>query len=350
MYPCQGSYCIDYELDGNRFSGALDTGSPFLIVDGTKINANNINKNTQKLLNAANAATGGSSSAKGGGGGGGVFGRDIVPNLEDTYETYASEEGLVTWKQGSLSLITRNGQGTPQAISIQNNNNHHNNGNNKRRMRSTRAGTTTGRDNNTNDVIFGIFRSIYGRGGSFGGSLIGLVKEKRPEIRPTLLMQTEIKMMQFDFPNQIFSLVLPPAAASAAGAAGAASNVSSSITSTSRNNSSMGVPAAAAAIFSETATSSSSFSSLLRWVDIIDVRKIMGAPVKHYVIKIQHLNINSQIIESVGFGGGGGVVGRRPLYAMIDTGSTGLYISQKLFYSLLRSSKGFKECEVANVR
>ena len=35
MSLCGGAYCVLYSLDGQRFRAVVDTGSPFLLVDGT---------------------------------------------------------------------------------------------------------------------------------------------------------------------------------------------------------------------------------------------------------------------------------------------------------------------------
>ena len=35
MSLCGGGYCALYKIDGQRFRAVLDTGSPFLVVDGT---------------------------------------------------------------------------------------------------------------------------------------------------------------------------------------------------------------------------------------------------------------------------------------------------------------------------
>ena len=32
---CGGAYCVEYSVDGQRFRAVADTGSPFLLVDGT---------------------------------------------------------------------------------------------------------------------------------------------------------------------------------------------------------------------------------------------------------------------------------------------------------------------------
>ena len=32
---CGGAYCTEYSVDGQRFRAVVDTGSPFLLVDGS---------------------------------------------------------------------------------------------------------------------------------------------------------------------------------------------------------------------------------------------------------------------------------------------------------------------------
>eukprot|EP00472_Partenskyella_glossopodia_P010356 CAMPEP_0197516380 /NCGR_PEP_ID=MMETSP1318-20131121/1277_1 /TAXON_ID=552666 /ORGANISM="Partenskyella glossopodia, Strain RCC365" /LENGTH=382 /DNA_ID=CAMNT_0043065097 /DNA_START=152 /DNA_END=1300 /DNA_ORIENTATION=- len=218
MYPCEGSYCVEYGVEGGRFRGVLDTGSPFLILDGT-------------------ACTSRWGCYKGEG---------AKSGLEDTFERYASQEGDVEWKQGLLNF-----------------------------------GGSSFRD-----LVFGVFKQVEGKGGE-GAALIGLVKDARQGIRPTLLQQTNIKSLRFDFPGQRFSISNRPL-----------------------------VPRSADA------------------VPIVDTRK-MGAPVRHYVVRVGNLNVNGRTVSS-----------SKPIYAMIDSGTTGMYISDGLFYPVLRDFRGFRECEV----
>mmetsp|Transcript_1039 Transcript_1039/g.1469 ORF Transcript_1039/g.1469 Transcript_1039/m.1469 type:complete len:154 (+) Transcript_1039:98-559(+) len=69
-------------------------------------------------------------------------------------------------------------------------------------------------------------------------------------------------------------------------------------------------------------------------VKIFDVRNL-GAPVKHYIVPVRNLVVNGKSIKS-----------ELPILAMVDTGTTGLYISDKLFYKILPESKGFRSCEI----
>eukprot|EP00466_Bigelowiella_natans_P008703 jgi/Bigna1/82880/fgenesh1_pg.98_\ len=218
MYPCQGSFCVEYQLEGGSFRGVLDTGSPFLIVDGTACSDR----------------------------WGCYGGQGKLSQLEATYERYASQEGEVEWRRGKIEFGRRS----------------------------------------LGEVIFGVFQQVEGTGGD-GAALVGLVKEARRGIRPTLLQQTNVKAMRFDFPNNKFSM----------------------------SNSPM-VPRKEDAI------------------KVYDARRI-GSPVKHYITRVENLVINGEKIRS-----------DLPIYAMVDTGTTGLYISDEFFYNILRRSKGFRNCRV----
>ncbi|GAB5356035.1 hypothetical protein AAMO2058_000256400 [Amorphochlora amoebiformis] len=219
MYECQGSYCIEYGIQGKRFRGVLDTGSPFLIIDGTACSRR-----------------------------WGCFeGQGSKTEFGDTYERYASQEGNVQWRKGQVEL----------------------------------AGSRF------SDTVFGVFREVESKGGE-GAALVGLVKDANRGIRPTLLDQIKMRSMRFDFGEKSISL--------------------SRETLINPNQD---------------------------VVKTIDVRR-MGSPVRHYIVRVDHLSVNGQEVRS-----------NIPILAMVDTGTTGLYMSEGLFYKILPESKGFRSCDVA---
>jgi len=223
MYPCQGSYCIEYELEGKSFRGVLDTGSPFLILDGTACSSR----------------------------WGCYKGQGESAGLEDTYERYASQEGNVAWKRGRLKV-------------------------GKEDMEKKHIG----------EFVFGVFNEVEGKGGD-GAALVGLVKEANKDIRPSFLQQTNFRALRFDFIDKKFSL-----------------------------------------------SSRSLISRTKDAVKVVDVRK-MGSPVKHYISRVDTLRINGEQIRS-----------NLPIYAMVDTGTTGMYISDTLFWDVFKQAKGFRNCQV----
>jgi hypothetical protein len=128
---------------------------------------------------------------------------------------------------------------------------------------------------------------MVAKGGVSDQSLVGLVKQTAPGIRPSLLGQTDFCCFKLDFRAACLTLacytLLPP---------------------------------------------------LADTVPLVDLRS-MGAPSQQYVARVKSLLVNGQLVRS-----------GLPIYAMIDSGSTGLYMTESLFYPLQRESRGFRSCTV----
>jgi hypothetical protein len=140
---CGGGYCLTYSVDGQLFRAVVDTGSPFLIVDGT--------------------------CKAGDQGRWGCYYGDARPAaLADSELSFAGQDVGVQWRRGSFALTlepvpTEEIVGEPLAV---------------------------------DDLAFGIVRSYRGKGGS-GAVFVGLVKERGPRVRrPTFLEQTNVVSMR----------------------------------------------------------------------------------------------------------------------------------------------------------
>ena len=72
---------------------------------------------------------------------------------------------------------------------------------------------------------------------------------------------------------------------------------------------------------------------------MVDLRHAYNAPVQQFVGKVERFFVNGQLVRT-----------STPIYAMIDTGTTGLYIVESMFYDLQRQAKGFKSAEVRGHR
>ena len=151
---CGGAYCIEYTLDSQRFRAVVDTGSPFLLVDGSCAPDDTLSASRWGCYRGA--------------------GRDA--GLEDTYEQYAGEDVGVQWRRGSLSL----GGGEDGGASL-----------------------------TVSDAVFGVVRAYKGKGGG-GAIFLGLTKAREPRIRPTFLEQTRVAAMRFDFLGRQLTLSRAP--------------------------------------------------------------------------------------------------------------------------------------------
>ena len=114
---------------------------------------------------------------------------------------------------------------------------------------------------------FGVVRRQTSNSPAYGAIFLGLVKERQPRVRPTLLEQTDIKSMRFDFsPNrEELTLARRPL---------------------------LGLDA----------------------VPLVDLREL-GSPLAQYACRVERLVVNKRQIEL-----------QRPCYAIVDTGTTGLVI------------------------
>jgi len=69
-------------------------------------------------------------------------------------------------------------------------------------------------------------------------------------------------------------------------------------------------------------------------IPIADMRRL-GAPSQQYVARVRRLHIN-----------GRPVLTDRPVYAMLDSGSTGLFVTDTLFYEILMMIESWHSCRV----
>ena len=120
-------------------------------------------------------------------------------------------------------------------------------------------------------VNFGVVLDSVGLAGT-QAIYLGLVKERQARIRPTFLEQTDIKAMRFDFVDNELTLARRPLIGSDA-------------------------------------------------VPLVDLREL-GAPVAQYGCRVERLVVNGKPVEL-----------QRPCIAILDTGTTGLVISDSLYDS-----------------
>ena len=157
-------------------------------------------------------------------------------------------------------------------------------------------------------LTFGVVRSYTAKGGSTAVYL-GLVKNRASRIRSTLLEQTDVSALRFQLGTPTTP---PPAAASApvvastsfSGPANAGSSRSSAVDGRTLTLSSRPlVPKGSDAI------------------PIVDLRPL-GAPITPYAAKVHRMIVNGRAVDF-----------SRPCVAVMDTGTTGLSISDTLYDS-----------------
>ena len=224
---CGGAFCAAYTIDGQPFRAVVDTGSPFVLVDGT---CSSEDLSTSK--SAAMATVWGC-----------YRGAGRPSGLSDTDELFGGQDVGVQWRRGAFVL-------TQARIDDQ--------------LRLTAA---------IDDAVFGVVRTYVGKGGG-GAVFLGLAKRRLPRIRPTLLEQTDVASLHFDFIARRLELSRRPL-----------------------------IPRTADAM------------------RIIDLRPA-GAPVANYAVRVSRLAVNGVPVRL-----------DRPLVAVIDTGTTGISVSDALFDS-----------------
>jgi hypothetical protein len=233
LFLCGGAYCAAYAIDKQPFRAVVDTGSPFMLVDGT-------------------CSTGDVSKW-------GCYrgdGRDA--GLADTDEIYGGSDVGVEWRRGDFRFV--------QARVDE-----------QQRFVAERTDAAVPRplplSANVPNAIFGIVRKEVGKGGG-GAVFLGLAKRRLPRIRPTLLEQTGIASLRFDFVRRRMELARVPR-----------------------------IPSSEDAL------------------KLLDLRS-RGAPVAAYAVKVQRLVVNGEVVKAP-----------RSIVAIIDTGTTGISISDDLFDS-----------------
>ena len=148
---------MTYAVDGQRFRAVVDTGSPYLIVDATCV-----------------AGTQGQWGC--------YYGEGRASELPDSGLSFAGQDVGVQWRRGAFALT----------------------------LEPRTADPPTGEVLTVEDAVFGKVRSYQGKGGS-GAIFFGLVKDRGRSLRqPTLLEQTDIQSLSFDFRQRRMSLSRGP--------------------------------------------------------------------------------------------------------------------------------------------
>uniref|UniRef100_A0A7S1NV54 Peptidase A1 domain-containing protein n=1 Tax=Eutreptiella gymnastica TaxID=73025 RepID=A0A7S1NV54_9EUGL len=227
MILFRGTYCCEYAVQGGQTVKALlDTGSPFLIFNSKEYNVNGR--------------------------------RSRCP---PSYELYSSQEGMVEWMEGAVTLDAwrfQEGVGwltSPVAFS---------------------------------KVVYGAFQTYVDKGGA-AQVLFGMVRNRQPDIRTTFMGQTNLRSFTLDFRRKL--LILSPR----------------SLVATPRNA-----------------------------VPLVDLRTFWKAPVQQYVCRLDGMVVNGQAVRAPG-----------PIFAIIDTGSTGMFINEEFFFPLQRQARGFSSIDVS---
>ena len=243
LRPTRGAFATEYFLDGQRFRAIVDTGSPFLLVDGS-------------------CATPGAPN------GWGCYDTKFSEgSLKDfSEEGYGGQDVGVEWLRGQV------------------------------RFPSLRAGRGSG-DLTFDPITFGVVRTYKAKGGS-GAIYMGLVKDRQPRIRPSLLEQTDVQSLRFDFAGSTAAAAAaPPAAISR----GILDGYGRSLTLSRR-------PLIPRGARDQT-------------VPLVDLRPF-GAPLASFAAVVHRLVINGKTVPL-----------KRPAVAVIDTGTTGFSISDTLYES-----------------
>jgi hypothetical protein len=76
------------------------------------------------------------------------------------------------------------------------------------------------------------------------------------------------------------------------------------------------------------------------WAPLVDLRGI-GAPSQQYCVRLSSVFVNGKKLVSLMPDGS-----PAPLYGMLDSGSTGLFLSERIFYSLQREAGGWRSVEL----
>jgi len=160
---CGGAYCLNYTIDKQLFRAVVDTGSPFVLVDGTCQDPR-----ARTLW--------------------GCYRGDGRPSgLAPTDELFGGVDVGTEWRLGELAL----------APSF--------------RPTAERQWIAEGGEVSVakiDDATFGVVRSFVDKGG--GAVFLGLAKRRLPRIRPTFLEQTRVAAMRFDFVQRSLTLSASP--------------------------------------------------------------------------------------------------------------------------------------------
>ena len=224
---CGGAYCLGYSIEGQQFRAIVDTGSPFLLADGTCT----ARTGSPELLQGRWGCYRGEAREAAG--------------LSDSELSFAGQNVLVQWRRGAFALETTEAS-PPLRVA---------------------------------NATFGVVRGSQRTSGSADEAIfLGLVKERGPRLGryPTLLEQTSVASMRFNFLMRRMLLSAAPLIDAQSDA-----------------------------------------------VRILDLRPPpCRAPDLKYACKVSRLLINGRAVPN-----------DAPVVAIIDTGTTGLTISQELYDS-----------------
>lgn len=176
-----------------------------------------------------------------------------LSGLGDTEELYGGADVSVVWRRGDFAFeLVHGSSGADSGYSSDGH-------------RSHNAVTT--------DTVFGVARGYVDKGG--GGVFLGLCKRRLPRIRPSLLEQTDIASLRFDFLARRLEL---------------------------------------------------SRRSLIDRKDdavrLLDLRS-RGSPVANYAARVSRLFVNGAAIDT-----------DRPVVAIIDTGTTGISVRHNCLHHM----------------
>lgn len=269
-----GTYVVEYRIGGTTVRGVLDTGSPFITMESKC-------GEVWGCLREEDARRSG---------------------LEDTYEIYGlQEDGVTRWVLGDVAFDGKDAGEVSAATDEDKNEDE-----TRRTYRvdgldgdaadaadAVSSAVSSAADENAATVAFafpelsfGVTSQTVGRAGSAAGGVgsapfVGLVKRRADWIRPTFLEQTDVCSFALDFAKDELTL-----------------SRDALIPKDEKKN-----------VF-----------------PLVDLRPL-GAPVFHYAVKVDELWIN-----------GGKYRPRdrtrqsKPIYAVFDSGVTGVLVSRDLFY------------------
>mmetsp|Transcript_88667 Transcript_88667/g.169980 ORF Transcript_88667/g.169980 Transcript_88667/m.169980 type:complete len:497 (+) Transcript_88667:147-1637(+) len=245
------AFCTEYFIGGRRFRAVVDTGSPFLLVNGIR--------NSRQTWGYFEDNDG------------------SMPIGDSSEVDYGGEDVDVEWRRGSLLLAGYANSSEVAATEF-------NRQSGAWSMLWTQMLPGARSDIQFEPINFGVVRRSKGYNGA-GAIYLGMAKTRRPDelakgskkearIRPTFLEQTDIQSLQFNFIKRTLTLARKPL-----------------------------LPRKSDA------------------VPLVDLIRL-GAPLAFYAFKVHRLTVN-----------GHELVLRKPCVAVIDTGVTGMLVSEALYES-----------------
>lgn len=182
LLRCGSGFCTEYYVNSQRFRAVVDTGSPFLLVDGTC--------SSDAPASSRNAFTALKTASEGAFGWGCFEAGDSSGSLADySTEMFGGQNIDVEWRRGMLRL--------PGSIFVSTQES-------EARRRGARPGPWTREGPNPAadlfyPVNFGVLRALTNVGGS-GAVYLGLAKDRAPgRTRQTFLEQTDLVSYKLDF-------------------------------------------------------------------------------------------------------------------------------------------------------